>query len=250
MQIKYLNEPTYLNEALNTSYKLSACEKDLKRRFSTVKGVYSIWQKTPFYKNDQANLGDFKIELSDLSQIEEICPTIEDSYGWFPQRLIVDGHEFIDWDRTFNFVDDNEEYIDDWLDEHERTKNPNLYGIYLFVEAKFTVIDNSYTELYHLTAREHLSKIKTQGLVPKTKGNFPDRVYFAKDSGAISGLMEVSYEHPILLKLDTENYLEEIKKKYKFYIDPRLSAWAVYTYDSIDPKYIMVYVNDKWKHIK
>lgn len=248
MQFKYSDEPIYINEAVSTSYKLSACESDLKRRFVSVKEVYSTWRKSLFYKNEQANLGDFKIELTDLSELEEICDTIENSYGWFPQSLVIDGHAFIDWDKTFNFIDDTEKYIDDWLDEYEETHI--IRKIYLYVEAKFTVIDNNYTELYHLTSESHLEKIKQQGLIPKSKGNFPERIYFAKSLYEIKDLMLDRYEDPLLMKLDTENYLDEIKRKYKFYIDPRLISWALYTYDSIDPKYIMIYENNEWKHIK
>ena len=46
-----------------------------------------------------------------------------------------------------------------------------------------------------------------------------------------------------LFKLDMDRYRDEIMSKYKFYQDPR-DEDSVYTYDVIDPKYIMVCTDD------
>lgn len=247
--MKFYRELTYINEAMSTSYTLSSCKKTLMKRFSTIENIQAVWQISSFYKNEDVKLGDFKIKLKDLSELEELIPVLEESYGWFTKCLTVDGHTFIDWNRTFDFVDSDDIYIDDWMDENPPSKNPNIAGIFLYVEAKFTVKCNNWKNLYHLTDSKNLPKIKLNGLVPKTKGNFPDRVYFSKSIQEISDLMIDRHEHPIILKLNSEDYYEELKAKYKFYIDPRLPDYAVFTYDCIDPKYLEVLQGEKWEKL-
>lgn len=58
------------------------------------------------------------------------------------------------------------------------------------------------------------------------------------------------YEYPVILRLNADDYYDELKEKYEFYIDPRLPDYTVYTYDCIDPKYLQIYKNDGWKNLK
>lgn len=235
---------------MQTSYNLSACKNTLMKRFHTIENIQATWMISSFYRNKDVKLGDFKIKLKDLSELKDIIPAVEDNYGWFTKCLVVDGHTFIDWSRTFDFVDDDDIFIDDWMDENYPSKDPNIVGIYLYVEAKFTVKCDNWTNLYHLTEIKNLRKIKLNGLIPKTKGNFPDRIYFSKSIQEITDLMLSRYENPVILRLNTDDYYDELKEKYKFYIDPRLPDYAVYTYDCIDPKYLQIYKNDGWKNLK
>ena len=126
----------------------------------------------------------------------------------------------------------------------------NVASISIFVEAKFTVEDFRITELYHLTDSKYIPKIKRNGLVPKTHGNHPERIYFGKNLDDIYEMVGGKFEQgSILLRLNFDEYGDEIRDKYVFYKDPRKSS-AVFTLDCIDPKYIQIIDNGRWINIK
>ena len=56
------------------------------------------------------------------------------------------------------------------------------------------------------------------------------------------------FEIPILLRLNFEDYKNEILNKYNFYEDPRMEN-SIYTYDTINPKYLQLYKNNNWENI-
>ena len=55
------------------------------------------------WKDEGKNMGNFEIVLSSLDELNEICKFIENSYGWFPSILIVNGSKFIDWSKNGKF---------------------------------------------------------------------------------------------------------------------------------------------------
>ena len=118
--------------------------------------------------------------------------------------------------------------------------NDDVDSLSIFVEAKYTVEDFRITELYHLTDKKYLPKIKKNGLTPKTHGNHPERIYFGKNIDDIYEMIGGKFEQgSILLRLNFDEYAEEITDKYVFYKDPRKSS-AVFTLDCINPKYIQM----------
>lgn len=56
-------------------------------------------------------------------------------------------------------------------------------------------------------------------------------------------------DESILLRLNFDEYGDEIRNKYIFFKDPIKSS-AAFTLDCIDPKYIQVMINVQWKNIK
>lgn len=239
-----------IDEGLISSYDMTKCENALKSRFSSVVSVINRSTnkyRLPMWKDDGKNMGNFEIVLSSLDELNEICKYVEFAYGWFPSILEVDGSEFVDWSRDGNFKYINGGAFND-MNLYTYLRNYHKGGISkisLFVEAKFTVEDFNITELYHVTDLKYLDKIRKNGLVPKSKGNFTERIYFGKDLNDIKAIFENRFSEPLILRLNFDEYGKEILDKYVFYKDPRMES-AVFTYDCIDPKYIqMVDENSK-----
>jgi len=232
-----------LNEGLIHSYDMEKCESDLKSRFSNVLSVINHSTnkyRLPMWKDESARMGNFEIKMSSLENLKSICKVVEDVYGWFPAMLEVNGIQFIDWKRDGSFVKVDGATAGTPLDYYiYMFLKGNVESVSLFVEAKFTTEDFDIKELYHVTDGENLPKIKKYGLVPKTKGNFTERVYFGKNLEDIMTIFEDRFQYPITLRLNFGEYGKEIRDKYIFYKDPRMDG-AVFTYDCIDPKYIQI----------
>jgi hypothetical protein len=199
-----------LNEGLIQSYNMSKVENHLKSKFPNVIDVV----------NHAVN----------LYRIPSRKP-IGNNTGSFEIKL-----------SSFDNIDEIIETID-------KTYGWDVDSLSIFVDAKFTVEDFKITELYHLTDYKYLPKIKVNGLVPKTHGNHPERIYFGKNLDDIYEIVGGKFEYgSILLRLNFDEYAEEITDKYVFYKDPRKSS-AVFTLDCIDPKYIQMLVNGSWINI-
>lgn len=251
----YINEN--LNEMLYNSYNISSAEYKLKDEFNTIKSISYVKFiddkdfKFVDWKEIDKGTGFFKIDLLDLSQLDIICKRIENTYGWFPYSIRLNNHIiFRNWNQDGNFIIglnssrgikeyDLFNYI------HNVLKN-NINSIELFVEAKYTfrelLLDDK--DIYHLTKYEYLKKIQKNGLIPKTKSGTPNRIYFGKDPDRILRMFDGFNESPVLLKLNMDEYGDEIRKNIKFYKDPRVMESAFFTYSNIPPKYLQVVSGD------
>lgn len=243
-----------LNEGLIQSYNMSKVENYLKSKFPNVINVvnhavnlYRIPSRKPIGHNTRS----FEIKIYSFDNINEIIETIYKTYGWFVSVIVLnDNVAFADFDlngRYFKVIDpymnmEMREYIHNVL-------NDSVDSLSIFVEANFTVEDFRITELYHLTDKKYLPMIKKNGLVPKTHGNHTEKIYFGKNLDDIYEMVGGKFEQgSILLRLNFDEYAEEITDKYVFYKDPRKSS-AVFTLDCIDPKYIQMLVNGSWVNI-
>lgn len=79
-----------------------------------------------------------------------------------------------------------------------------------------------------------LPKILSKGLVPRSQGNFPDRIYLGKSLSEIKNMVAGNLNDMAILKVDVSNI-----KLFKLYRDQRNST-AVFTYDNIPPSQIEV----------
>lgn len=243
-----------LNEGLIQSYNMSKVENYLKSKFQNVIDVanhavnlYRIPSRKPIGHNTRS----FEIKIYSFDNINEIIETIYKTYGWFVSVIVLnDNVSFADFDlngRYFKVIDpymnmEMREYIHNVL-------NDSVDSLSIFVEANFAVEDFRITELYHLTDKKYLPMIKKNGLVPKTHGNHTEKIYFGKNLDDIYEMVGGKFEQgSILLRLNFDEYAEEITDKYVFYKDPRKSS-AVFTLDCIDPKYIQMLVNGSWVNI-
>ena len=248
-----------LNESLITSYDLIGCQSDLKRRFHTVKTVIRHYD-SPYVLLGSVSkgkyVGSYEIVLSDESELPEICKAVEAYYGWHPSMVKLNGEDYVDWGRDGKFVsvsqfEENPEIEDSEKGEPIEKRLGLLRAcgrkiqLSLFVEPNFTseVDLSSVRQAYHATSDILYEKIKRNGLVPKSKGNFPDRIYFGTD---IDDVISMTFSKKnkletdkILFRLNLNTYRDEISSKYKFYSDPR-NENSFYTYDCIDPKYLQI----------
>lgn len=116
------------------------------------------------------------------------------------------------------------------------SSSPNLLHFSIILEAKFSTIYHQQPNevFYHVTDLDKLDKILQQGLVPKSLGNFPDRIYLGKNIAEITDMLEGNVNDAVLLQVDVTNV-----KLFKLYRDQRNST-AVFTYDNIPPSQIIV----------
>ena len=237
-----------LNEGLIQSYNMSKVENHLKSKFPNVIDVVNHavnLYRIPSRKPIGNNTGSFEIKLSSFDNIDEIIEMIDKTYGWFVSVIVLnDNIAFADWDLNNRYLKVTDPYMNMEMYRYiHDVLNNKTDSISIFVEAKFTVEDFRITELYHITDTKYLSRIKKNGLVPKTHGNHPERVYFGKDLGDIYDMIGGKFEYgSILLRLNFNEHAKEITDKYVFYKDPRKPS-AVFTLDCIDPKYIQMLVN-------
>lgn len=243
-----------LNEGLIQSYNMEKVEANLKSKFTNVievinhaVNIYRIPSRQPLGRNT----GSFEIKISSFKDIDEIIETIDKTYGWFVSVIVLNNDiAFADWNLDGIYRKVNEPYMNMVMNRYIRNiLNDKIDSISIFVEAKYTVEDFRITELYHLTDKKYLPKIKKNWLVPKTHGNHPERIYFGKNLYDIYEMIGGKFEQgSILLRLNFDDYGEEITDKYIFYKDPRKPS-AVFTLDCINPKYIQIFVNDNWSNL-
>ena len=256
-----------INEGLITTYNIFQCEKHLVKNFPEIFDVKSLKfdrnTNTLLYKkNNQKRYNKnefFEIKLYDIENLKEIEKLVYNLYGWFITRMTVYYRDSKrNREKDFDYI--NGSFENEYEDKDgnykiltlqkflkgEECEEVNYYS--LLFEAKFTTQTNNFKELYHLTDFDNLSKIKKYGLIPKTKLNYNERVYFSPNLEDIAEMIADKFTYPILLKLNFEDYDNEIRKKYKFFEDPRMDM-SVFTYDTISPKYIKIYKNNCWENI-
>ena len=261
---------TSLNESLVSSYCIELVENDLKSKFDNIKCV-SFFKKVadhidePYsFKDHYINskeyslvnkidiVGFFDIYLTEYKNVEEIFEYVDKRYGWCFNSIYIDGNWFgfdIKTKRYMCYKSINYGNLNMWLDDYlNNTKKIN--DVFLRVEAKFLYpikIDHS---IYHLTDILTASKIQRRGLEPRSVGKYPNRVYFADDPSICEYLFPNRYgDQTVILKLNFDDYGEEIKRKYIFYPDPE-QDFAYFTDSNIDPKYLQVSYGDDFVDIK
>ena len=243
-----------LNEGLIQFYSIDKVANHLKSKFTNVidvvnhaVNIYRLPSKKPTGKNT----GSFEIKIDSFDNFNKIIDTVDQTYGWFVSVVSLnDGIAFDDWNFDGTYLKVNDPYMN--MEMHRFINNvlkDKVDSISIFVEAKFKVEDFRITELYHLTDSKYIQKIKRYGLVPKTHGNHPERIYFGKNLDDIYEMIGGKFDdESILLILNFDEYGDEIRNKYIFFKDHRKSS-AAFTLDCIDPKYIQVMINDQWKNI-
>jgi RNA:NAD 2'-phosphotransferase (TPT1/KptA family) len=115
-------------------------------------------------------------------------------------------------------------------------KNPQLTSFSIILEAKFSEVYHQKPNeiFYHATNKSVLQKILTIGLVPRSEGNFPERIYLGKNISEIKDMVQGNLNDMVILKVDVSNI-----KLFKLYRDQR-NPTAVFTYDNIPPSQIQV----------
>lgn len=253
-----LNESIcFINETLAYSYNLNSIQNTLKRMFPEIISIdlsdFSMYltlagKNKKEDKIDGENNGTFEIKLEKIDNVYKIAEFVEKAYGWHQSILTINDYALADFGHGYEMLD--EPYQGYSLRTCWYLTKGTHRKFSLFMEANYSNRVFDIDSLYHLTNKSVLGKISRNGLGPRSHGNFPERIYFGTDINAILRMVGKSgmdatgvIPNKVLLKIDFNNHKDAIMSRYKFYQDPREKT-SVYTYDVIDPKYIMVCTDD------
>ena len=235
-----------INEGLIRSYDIDLCKSYLKKKFPNIKRVVSL--KNNPYMDDDSNVAKYNdfvgivLDANNIENFRDIIETANNLLGWFSGHIeirqkVKNGYipfSFYNFNGIFYcpFRRGGGVYLDDFL-----SGKPILDFFSIIIEAKFGEIYHQRPNdvFYHATERSVLPKILKNGLIPKSKGNFPERIYLGKSLNDIKDMVEGNLKDMVILKVDVSNV-----KLFKLYRDQRNST-AVFTYDNIPPSQIEVF---------
>lgn len=227
-----------LNEGLIISYDINKSTIYLKKKFPNIIKIRSL-RFNPYKRNTTTKKNDFvAIDLGkDFSNYREIIKTVETLLGWFVSEIDIREENkngyipkvFYKFNDTFQSRDslfkDNIEF-DKYLSETP------ISSFSIIIEAKYgkRYQQKSGEVFYHATDKSFLKRILKYGLIPKSRGNFPERIYLGTDIDEIKNMVGQNLQDMILLEINCDGL--------KLYHDER-EGTAYYTYDNIPPDKIV-----------
>ena len=178
---------------------------------------------------------------TDYANYKEIIYTVKNLLGWFTSSITLREtvkkgfipRIFNNFDGTFECDDlngvsryDGENGFENYLADH------SVSAFSIIIEAKFgkRYAQKSGEVLYHATDSSHLKRIREQGLIPRSLGNFPDRIYLGSDIHEIENMVGPNLQDMWFLKINVDGL--------EIYHDER-ERTAYYTYDNISPDRIL-----------
>lgn len=237
---EYLYED--IDEGLIMSYDINKSASYLKSKFPNIIKIRSL-RYNPYKRSDRPKKNDFvAIDLgTDYANYKEIIYTVKNLLGWFTSSITLREtvkkgfipRIFNNFDGTFecdglNGVNryDGENGFDNYLADH------SVSAFSIIIEAKFgkRYAQKSGEVLYHATDSSHLKRIREQGLIPRSLGNFPDRIYLGSDIHEIENMVGPNLQDMWFLKINVDGL--------EIYHDER-ERTAYYTYDNISPDRIL-----------
>lgn len=124
----------------------------------------------------------------------------------------------------------------------------NIEQLWVVIEAKFDGIEENKTEfIYHLTENKYLDKIRSKGLIPKSKAKkayHPDRLYVVNDIHKLKDLLThftmngTNVDDYCVLKIDYDKC-----NKPTLYNDPNYIDMGYYIIDNISANSIVSIIN-------
>lgn len=235
--INVRNEYIYenLNEGLIMSYDINRSAAYLKEKFPNISNIRSLQfnpYKTfrPAYYKPKNN--DFvSIDLgTNFSNFREISNHVETLLGWFTSEVFIHEkvktgfipREFHNLNGDFICPQLNNTILEDYL------AKVNILSFSLIIQAKFGERHktNENEVFYHITEKDNLKKISTQGLCPISYGSLPERVYLNKSIPE-----QINLKNMVALKVDVQEL--------NLYCNNQWDT-TVYTYDTIHPSKIRV----------
>ena len=228
-----------INEGLIMSYDINKSSIYLKKKFPNIVKVRSLrWN--PYKRYDTTKKNDFvAIDLGkDFTNYKDIIKTVETLLGWFVSEIDVREYQKNGYiPRIFHNFKGVFECFD--LPEYEGKDGFNKYlsekkiiGFSIIIEAKYgkRYVPKDNDVFYHATDRSFLKKINKYGLIPKSRGNFPERIYLGTNIDRIRDMVEQNLNDMVILKINC--------KGIHLYHDEREKT-AYYTYDNISPDRII-----------
>lgn len=237
---EYLYED--IDEGLIMSYDINKSASYLKSKFPNIIKIRSL-RYNPYKRSDRPKKNDFvAIDLgTDYANYKEIIYTVKNLLGWFTSSITLREtvkkgfipRIFNNFDGTFECDDlngvsryDGENGFENYLADH------SVSAFSIIIEAKFgkRYAQKSGEVLYHATDSSHLKRIREQGLIPRSLGNFPDRIYLGSDIHEIENMVGPNLQDMWFLKINVDGL--------EIYHDEREQT-AYYTYDNISPDRIL-----------
>lgn len=237
---EYLYED--IDEGLIMSYDINKSASYLKSKFPNIIKIRSL-RYNPYKRSDRPKKNDFvAIDLgTDYANYKEIIYTVKNLLGWFTSSITLREtvkkgfipRIFNNFDGIFECDDlngvsryDGENGFENYLAGH------SVSAFSIIIEAKFgkRYAQKSGEVLYHATDSSHLKRIREQGLIPRSLGNFPDRIYLGSDIHEIENMVGPNIQDMWFLKINVDGL--------EIYHDER-ERTAYYTYDNISPDRIL-----------
>ncbi|WQJ53645.1 MAG: hypothetical protein [Wendovervirus sonii] len=242
-----------LNEGLIKSYDVRNVCKFLndKMQFPCVCNAKVLHHNTYESKKKALSEDEFvEIILNDdfksVMQYENVVKMCYNLLGWFTGIIMVKIMQRNGGYKTYAFFrgepyKKGNEYVDCFFSEdsdYELKKflianARQIYQVSLIIEEKFPIKQYKYDAgetFYHKTDKIYIDKIKMQGLVPKSRFNYPSRIYLTNNIEDLDdSLLNVNKETILKIKL---------KRGQKLYVDPRSPGF--FTYDNISPDEIEI----------
>ena len=240
------NIVSQISEGLIKSYNIDTCKSYMQKKFPNIRRIVSL-EDNPYMEYGQsgkAKYNDFVgivLDCNNVSNYKEIVKTANNLLGWFTgyidlRQKVKTGYI------PYTFYNDNGDffcplkrgggvYLDDFL-----RQKPELTFFSIILEAKFGEVYHQKPDevFYHATDKSVLPKILAKGLVPRSLGNFPERIYLGKNLSEIKDMVGTNLNDMVILKVDVSNV-----NLFKLYRDQR-NPTAVFTYDNIPPSQIEV----------
>ena len=234
-----------ISEGLIVSYDISKCETYLKKRFPEIIGIDAMTDSRGL-KDSFATIG----VRGACYRYRKITECIENLLGWFVPvikvRVSMGDCRYKEHVFCCYKTDKQEKEITSekrlWTsDTYELTdflrNTRNILSTTLVVESKY--VQRYYPEddekMYHITSFHNKERISRQGLVPRSSGNYPDKIYLSPSVKEIQEMINGKFgtsEKLIVLEVYGLTDLE-------LYFDPRNNR-SYFTYDSISPEHIKV----------
>ena len=245
--INVRNEYIYenLNEGLIMSYDINRSAAYLKEKFPNISNIRSLQfnpyktSRPAYYKPKNNDFVSIDLDTN-FSNFREISNHVETLLGWFTSEVFIHEkvptgfipREFYNFNGDFICTQLNNIILEDYLAQVK------VSSFSLIIEAKFgeRYETNEGEVFYHATDKVKLKKILTQGLCPKSYGNFPERVYLGKSISEIKSMVQSNLKNMVILQVDVSGL--------NLYRDER-NPTAVYTYDTIHPSKIRVILGAK-----
>ena len=234
-----------ISEGLIVSYDIGKCETYLKKRFPEITGIDAMTDSRGL-KDSFATIG----VRGACYRYRKITECLENLLGWFVPvikvRVSMGNCRYKEHVFCCYKTDKQEKEITSekrlWTsDTYELTdflrNTRNILSTTLVVESKY--VQRYYPEddekMYHITSFHNKERISRQGLVPRSSGNYPDKIYLSPSVREIQEMINGKFgteEKLVVLEVCGLTDLE-------LYFDPRNNR-SYFTYDFISPKHIRV----------
>lgn len=191
-------------------------------------GIVKVIQNKPY----------LKIKDKSKSNVEKLINHIN-TLGYFVSQYKV----------LFNGKETKPENYIDYKESGDVINNlNNINELWFIIEPKFDdTTNNNIVFLYHLTEKININKIKTNGLIPKSKSKksyHPDRIYVVDDIKKLKDVLthftseDKNINDFVILKIDYK-----LAGSPRLHNDPNYLNMGYYLIDNIRPKSIVDVIN-------